>query len=417
MNARRRLALTGASPSEGDAVRAVVLGLDDGLTGIQSARILARRGIPVVALAGDVRHPYCRTNVCDRIIKATTKDDSLIPTLLQLGPTFTSKPVLFPCQDFNVELVSRHRQALSAFYRMVLPPPEAIGILMDKARFADFALEHGFRVPKTYPVASRQDAMAAAAHIDYPCILKPTARTPDWNRRTTIKAFRVDHPDHLVELYDRYCELSPMMLAQEWIPGPDTENYTCNVYFDGPSSPVLTHVSRKLRQWPIGTGQGCSSTSSDDSRIRDLTVRFFSALDFEGLGYLEVKRHASTGEEVLIEPNIGRPTGRSAAADAVGVELLYTLYCDAIGEPRPAVVKSGGDEATWIFLRQDIRSALTSLRNGDLTLRAWRNSVRGRRIYGLWDRSDPLPFVLDSTRIVRQVLPGGARGQRITAPG
>lgn len=387
--------------------RAVVLGLDDGLTGIQSARILARRGIPVIALAGDDRHPYCRTNVCERIIKATTKDDSLVPALLALGSTFASKPVLFPCQDVNVELVSRHRQELSAFYRMVLPPPEAIDVLMDKARFNDFAVEHGFRVPQTYPLASRRDAIVVAGRIDYPCILKPTVRTPEWNRRIAIKAFTVDGQDSLVELYDCYCELSPTLLAQEWIPGPDTENYTCNVYFDAPSSPVLTHVSRKLRQWPIGTGQGCSSTSSDDTRIRDLTVRFFSALDFQGLGYLEIKRHASTGDEVLIEPNIGRPTGRSAAADAVGVELLHTLYCDAIGEPRPAGPETGGDDATWIFLRQDVRSALASWRKGDLTVRAWRDSMRGRRIYGLWDRRDPVPFLLDSTRIVTRVVRAG----------
>lgn len=347
--------------------------------------------------------------MCERIIRATTKDESLISTLLELGPTFTSKPVLFPCQDVNVELVSRHRQALSAHYHMVLPPSETIEVLMDKARFAGFAVEHGFRVPNTHTLTSHDDAVVASDQIDYPCIVKPTVRTPDWNRRTTIKAFTVDGRNELVELYDRFCDLSPTMLAQEWIPGPDTENYTCNVYFDGPSSPVLTHVSRKLRQWPIGTGQGCSSTSSPDRRISDLTVRFFSSLDFRGLGYLEVKRHAMTGEEVLIEPNIGRPTGRSAAADADGVELLHTLYCDAIGAPRPAVTSTGNGEATWIFLRQDVRSALASVRTGDLTLRAWGDSLRGRRIYGLWDRRDPMPFVHDGARLVRGALPSPSR--------
>ena len=40
------------------------------------------------------------------------------------------------------------------------------------------------------------------------------------------------------------------------------------------------------------------------------------------LGYVEAKRDVRTGRHYLIEPNIGRPTGRSAIAEAGGVELL-----------------------------------------------------------------------------------------------
>ncbi|MEL7158076.1 MAG: carboxylate--amine ligase, partial [Actinomycetota bacterium] len=342
--------------ASGPTVHAVVLGLDDGLTGIQSARILARRGVPVVGLTNDRRHPYARTRVCDRVVHARTKDDDLVATLLTLGPQFEERPVLFPCQDSNVDVVSRHRRQLSAYYRIVLPPTASIELLMDKARFHAFAVENGFRVPDTTVLSNRADAEAAAGALPYPCILKPTVRTPAWNRATAIKAFVVGGPDELLRRYDEHQHLAETMLAQELIPGPETAHYTCNLYVDATGEPVLTHVSRKLRQWPIATGQGCASVSVDDDEIRLLAERFFASLDFLGLGYLEIKRHAQTGEEVLIEPNVGRPTGRSAAADAAGTELLYSLYCDALGLPRPAAPAPSPEPTTWVFLRQDVRS-------------------------------------------------------------
>lgn len=401
----------------GRTARAVVLGLDDGLTGIQSARVLARRGVPVVALAGDDRHPYARTRVCERIVQATTKDDSLVATLLALGPSFDEKPVLFPCQDSNVEIVSRHRGELSAFYHIVLPPASVIDVLMDKARFHQFALDHGFRVPETTVLASRADAVAAAGRLPYPCILKPTIRTPAWNKATVIKAFVVESGDELVRLYDEYHSLAGKLLVQELIPGPDTEHYTCNVYFGDAGEPALTHVSRKLRQWPIRTGQGSASVSCDDEAIRDLAVRFFSTLEFRGLGYLEIKRHAETGEEVLIEPNVGRPTGRSAAADRAGTELLHTLYCDAVGRDRPPVTDRHPEPTVWIFLRQDVRAALAMRRQGELDLRQWFRSMRGHRVYALWDHRDPLPFVYDLARTVFRAITGRRGGNHSTISG
>ena len=163
---------------------AVVIGLDDGLTGIQTARILARRNVPVVAIADDPTHHCCRTNVCERIIYARTKDESLIATLARLGPLFPEKAVLFPCQDVNVGLISRHREVLTPWYHIVLSPPDAVEIMMDKVQFYCFAQAQGLPVPATYVLASRADAERAAQMLDYPCILKPSNRSPEWNSHT-----------------------------------------------------------------------------------------------------------------------------------------------------------------------------------------------------------------------------------------
>ena len=48
-----------------------------------------------------------------------------------------------------------------------------------------------------------------------------------------------------------------------------------------------------------------------------------------------MKRDEVTAEYFIIEPNVGRPTGRSTMAETAGVEFLYTLYCNKVGIALP----------------------------------------------------------------------------------
>jgi D-aspartate ligase len=149
---------------------AIVIGLD-GMNGIQTARLLARHDIPVIAIAKDPDHYCCRTRVCERILFADTAGEELITTLEALGPTLDQKAVLFPCMDMNVLLVSRYRQRLEPWYHVILPAPEVVEMMMDKVRFYTYAQENGFRVPRTFYLRNRADAEEAAESLAFPCIL------------------------------------------------------------------------------------------------------------------------------------------------------------------------------------------------------------------------------------------------------
>jgi predicted ATP-grasp superfamily ATP-dependent carboligase len=156
---------------------------------------------------------------------------------------------------------------------------------------------------------------------------------------------------------------------------------------------VATFTARKLRQWPPEIGQSCLGEECRDETVARLSTELFDLVEYHGLAYLEVKRDAGTGEYFIIEPNIARPTGRSAIAEAGGVELLYTMYADALGLPLPvsAVQTYGG--VKWIHVLRDLQSALFYWRRGDLTLGDWVRSIRGRKAYALFSWSDPLPFL------------------------
>ncbi len=394
-----------------DQAYAIVIGLDS-VQGLQTARILNDRGVPVIGLVKDPTHYACKTNACEEIMVTATDERELIETLQQIGSLFQQKAVLFPCEDMNVLLVSEYREWLKNWYHVVLPEHEIVEMLTDKIRFNQFAMENDLPIPKTFILHNMADAERAAEALSYPCILKPSVKTPEWTQHTTIKAFKVFDMVELLAYYDKYQSLTPCMIAQEWIEGEDTNHHTCNFYFDENSTPLVTFMSQKIRQWPPKTGQGCIGRESRNDEVRNETIRIFRNLNYYGLGYLDMKRDDRSGKYLIVEPNIGRPTGRSATAEASGVELLYTMYCDATGKPLPENRMQMFKGVKWIHIRRDLQSVLYLLRRRQLSLKELWASWRGPKTFALFSWRDPAPFFGDLTRGIRLLLSSKERKKR-----
>jgi len=382
---------------------AVVIGLDC-ITGLQSARILAARGVPVIGIASDVNHFCTRTRSVRAVLRADISSMEVIEVLCKLGPTLSEKAVLYPCTDASVLMVARERERLTPWFHVVLPATDVLVALMDKVRFLELAERSGVRIPATRILRTRADVERAARELPFPCILKPALKTPEWERHSPFKVHRANDGEHLLRLYDEYGRHADLLIAQQWIDGGDDTLYSCNCYYDREAKPVCSFVARKLRQWPPRTGTSSLGEEVRNDVVRDLTLRLFGSLSFRGLGYLEVKRDPRTGEHFVIEANPGRPTGRSAIAEAGGVELLYSMYCETLGLPLPEGLEQRYGGAKWIFWRQDFRSALYYWRRGELSLREWAASWRGKKASAVFSWSDPGPVLADIPALLRVAL-------------
>lgn len=370
---------------------AIVIGLDC-ITGLQTARILTGRRIPVIGIASNPQHFCCRTKVCERILFTDTAGYDLIRTLETLGPTLQHKAVLFPCTDMSVLQLSRARQRLQAWYRLVLPEPNVVEMLMDKIGFYTYAQNKGLPIPGTRFLHTRADAQRAVEELSFPCILKPPMKTPTWQQNARVKVYKASSAAEFLALYDRCSDWADVLMAQEWIEGTDADLYSCNCYFTAASEPIVTFIARKLRQWPPETGTSSLGEECRNDVVLQESIRLFRSVGYYGLGYVEMKRDARTGKYYIIEPNIGRPTGRSAIAEAGGVDLLYTMYCDAIGWALPLNREQKYKGVKWVYLRHDLQSALYYWRRGDLTLIEWWRSWRGPKAYAVFSWTDPAPF-------------------------
>jgi D-aspartate ligase len=389
---------------------AIVIGLDS-MQGLQVSRILAQRGVPVIGITSNLKSHTSRTRACEKVLCADTGTEELTATLVSLGPNLRQKAVLFPCHDKSVLMISRNRQKLEPWYHIVLPPPDIVEMMVDKIRFYSYAQDQGFPIPDTYFLNSRVDAEAAAQRLTFPCLLKPPWRPMEWTQHTKKKALVAASPAELLTLYDHYHRWADVLIAQDWIVGPDANLYSCNCYFDSNAEPIVTFVARKLRQWPPETGQSCLGEECRDEVVLRESVRLFKSVNYRGLGYVEMKRDEHSGKYFIVEPNVGRPTGRSAIAEAGGVELHYTMYCDAVGLPLPTNRVQKYTGAKWIHLLRDFQSAIHYWRKGELAPREWWRSVRGRKTYALFSWRDPAPFLAALLKALPTYLSPRERGE------
>jgi len=373
---------------------AIVVGLDC-VTGLQTARILARHKVPVIGIAKNPKHFCCRTRVCTEILFADTASDEFVNTLATLGLEWNQKAVLFPCTDMSVLLISRNRKGLEDRYHIVLPEPDVVEMLMDKANFYTYAAGQGLALPRTFFLHGRGDAESVIEKLTFPCVLKPPIKTPNWEKHANAKVFKISNPGELLSRYDRCSRWSEVLIVQEWVEGKDANLCGCTCYFNSDSKPIVTFVSRKLRQWPPEVGVSSLSEECRNDIVLQETIALFQNVRFRGLCYLEMKRDERTGKYFIIEPNIGRPIARSPMAESGGIEILYTMYCDAINSPLPANLDQKYEGIKWIYLRRDLQSALYHWRRGDITLKEWWRSLRGRKTYAVFSLSDPVPFLFD----------------------
>lgn len=391
-----------SKPHEHERPYAVLIGMDC-TTALQVARVLHDRGVPVIGIAADPRHPCCRTNACEQILAADTSTTEFLDLLVELGPSLDRKAVLIPCTDMSVLLLSRHRQRVEEWYHVALPAQRTIDLLLDKSEFYSFAQAEGFPIPRTVFLRDRGD-LARAEMLRFPCIIKPAVKTPEWLRNMRSKVLIVQTPEELRPMYERSSPHTPALVLQEWVEGEDANLYTCNCYFDASSRPLVTFVSRKLRQWPPRAGVGSVSVEVRHDAVAEHALRLFQRVDFHGFGYLETKYDRDTGRDLIIEANVGRPTGRSAMAEGCGVEYHYTMYCDVLGLPLPEQRQQRFTDTRWIYLRRDLQASAYYLWHRKLTVREWWKDMRGPKVFAVWSRKDPVPFLEDLRQKIAQVV-------------
>lgn len=384
-----------------DVPPVVVIGLDC-ITGLQTARIFQERGVPVVGLVANRRHWGARTNACVEVVESELSGDKLIASLHAIGERLGRTSVLMPCTDLSVDTLSRRRDELADRFILALAPHRVVELLMDKVSFARHAADTQLPVPRTETLSSRCDAELAASRLEYPCVLKPPLKSSTWDLHTQAKGFAVHDASELLSVYDRIAGWTPLILAQQWVAGGEDSLFSCNCYFDAAGQPLVTFVARKVRQWPPDIGTSASGEECRNDDVLAATVALFGAVGFHGLAYLEMKQDTRTGRLFIIEPNVGRPTGRSAIAEAGGVELVYTAYCDAAGLPLPMAREQQYIGTKWLDLRRDAQAAVVAWHRGKLSVRAWARSLRGPKAHAIWSRRDPQPFAIDLVQATAQ---------------
>jgi predicted ATP-grasp superfamily ATP-dependent carboligase len=289
--------------------------------------------------------------------------------------------------------------------------------LLDKARFADYARDASIPIPPTVVVREPGALVSAARELGFPVIVKPALKTAAWLRASRTKAFRLDRPGAARRLAAQLAPVGVPLVVQEWVSGGDDALVTVNAYLDRTGRPSVLMTTRKVRQWPPIAGTASLAVETDDPEAVALALDVFEGVDFRGLAYLEAKRTTPGGRLVVIEANVGRPTGRAAMAEAAGHELLLTVHRDAQGRPLPAGgARPRSPGVRWIYWRHDLQASLRLLARRELGLREWWRSIGGSPVEAVFDLRDPLPFLGDVAQVLVRGVSRAMQGLRYRPP-
>jgi len=361
---------------------------------ISVMRSLARTGVPVDVLTGDVglgtvmRH----SRHCRRLVPAPHDNvqEEWLEWLLQNASHQGS--VVLPCSDDGLELIANHRSTLTQWgYRTVPANDEVVLKMLNKERSYELARKIGISSPRTVVVTEVDEFEAAADKIGFPCAMKPIykhhhAQALRW------KAVRItDTSEASRRLVAQALQHGPQQFT-EIVPGPEDQYFSYYTYIGDSGEPVFEVTKQKWRQYPVGFGDGTYHVSISDSEAADLGRRFCRGVGIRGLAVVEFKRDLDDGQLKLIECN-PRFVGGNELMRVAGLDIAQLVYARAVGEDDPDMTRYEEGLTLWRPFK-DLLAFTRLRRRREIGLALWFRQIARLHNFQIFSWSDPVPGLL-----------------------
>ncbi len=299
--------------------------------------------------------------------------------MIDLAEKLRTKPALICSADLYVTAVATHAAVLKDHFIFSEEGIVLQNALATKEFQYELAARHGLPVPKSLYVESREQVLAFAGTARFPCLLKPL-HFREWEQ------FPQDHPLHgrklvitntAAELEDQYrtaSAISPNMVVQEVIQGPDTSKRVYLSCYTRGGKRIAACIMGEFRTNPMYFGSPGLLEPVQDPEVDALCDGFLRGIRYEGLCDIELKRDTRDGGVKMIEAN-PRYSGSSDAATYAGVDLGWVHYLDLIGAT-PEFIGPTRWNFRHIVLTWDIPIISAYHRAG---LLSWRELLRSYR--------------------------------------
>jgi predicted ATP-grasp superfamily ATP-dependent carboligase len=388
-------------------------------SGLGIIRSLGRRGIRVFALDPDpsqmgMSSKFCVSRPCPRIEESVEQN---VDFLVRLAGSLPEKPVLFPTGDNIIHGYSLHEDLLRPCMRLTTPSTDIINRISAKDALFRTARENSIPVPETFVPKSLEELRTISSTIPYPCLIKPV-RSNSWHAASVQKKLKrmsggseksilARTPEALIDGYLEIAEVDPDVIITEAIPGEDND-LLYFAFYRSADGRIWHFSGRKERVTPIHFGSASYVVSIHDPKLDRISIDFLERLNYQGLGGIEFKRDSRNGQLKLIELN-ARYGLWDALGRLCGVDTAYIAYLDAIGErlPQPRQARTG---VKWISIARDLSALRGYNREGALGLREWAQSLRGEKMWAVFEWDDPMPAITASMRFSRRAVSHVAGG-------
>jgi predicted ATP-grasp superfamily ATP-dependent carboligase len=371
---------------------AIILGGGD-INGLGVTRNLGKNGIEVYCVLNDsnelVRYSkYCKEHFV--VPGVEENPDTMKKVLSLLNKRLSCKAYLHPTSDLAVLSLSQIMDELDNYVASI-PRKEIVETIVIKKNFYQSLVEKKVPHPLTlYP--DLDDFSEMTQKLPFPVFIKPSI-SQLFNQRFGVKGF-VAHSDKELRHYLRIVKKNDLeVVIQQIIPGPTSNHYSINGYFDKNSNLLFLIARRKIRQPTFFSINSViiSIPLSQVSHLVKIIVNYLSSLRYHGIFGAEFKKDSRDGVFRLIEVN-ARSCGHNSHILACGVNHILTAYREALGEE----VHTLGDYETGVYCinaLRDLRSIKRLITEKRFSFRDVITPYLEKHHFVLLSGDDPVPVI------------------------
>ena len=365
-------------------------------------RGFGRRGIPVLFLDSDRRHPARYSRSVDRRLVCPDANESemrFVDFLKDIAKRLSGKYMIIPAGDAEVLVVSKHKEELRRSYLIPLPSFEVIEKLVNKKEFYRLLDQMSVPHPKTYFPNDIPELELIGRNMGCPYIIKP-AYSHLFRKRFNAKCLLINSRRELTRAIEKLRDEKLEVMIQKIVPGRYI--YICYISLNNKSEPIAVCGYDKIRQYPPDFGSGSLCKSRWRHVPIDSAIRILKGIGYQGIAAAEFKKDPRDGEYKLIEIN-ARTGLQNRLPSRCGVDIEYIAYLDTVGKYEGGSILPE-EGILWIDEISDLLSCLVQLKDRRLGVREVVTSLRGEKEYATFAWDDPIPFLVHLSNLSSAAL-------------
>lgn len=239
-------------------------------------------------------------------------------------------PYIFPVTESSLVPLNARRESFAAFTGLIAPPHQTVRQGLDKKLTLRAAESVGLPMTRTVYPGSIEEAAKTADGWGYPVILKPQGRSndPEIEGKFDFKVAYAHTREELVAFL-RALPAGALPMMQDYAYG-DHVQFCC--FFEKGKAHSFFQ-DKGVRVNPLSGGVGTRlETIPIVPELRDMSVRLFEAMEWEGVGQAQFKGPGPDGSYRFIEVSVRLPASVGSAVTS-GVDYPWMQFCLFSGRP------------------------------------------------------------------------------------
>lgn len=321
----------------------ILLGTDFNCYGMARS-FYQQYGIKSIAYGVTRLAPTRYTKLVDvRILEGFDEDPGFMEGMRKIAANLdpNKKYLLLSCGDGYTELIARHLDELKKHFICPYVDIDLFNRLGTKETFYEAAEKYGLPYPKTKIITKEEVESGKKIELpfDFPIAFKPSDSV-QWNDiqfEGRKKAYVLDKREQFDELLPKVYKAgyTGKMIAQDFIPGDDSNMRTLNAYVDSNHNVRLLSLAHPLLEdpSPVAVGNYMVILPEKDMHLYKVIQKFLEEVKYVGFADFDMKWDSRDNEFKIFEINLRQ--GRSSYYCTLNGYNLAKYVVDDVIDHKP----------------------------------------------------------------------------------